>query len=237
MKESTLIETVDALFVFATLFLVNGLSIYVSKEHSNRMTKPQHKQERFQVREKEPEPFIDYKRNLKGASDFKDKIDSLDVFIDSIEYEYIGTYFVTAYCPAECGYVEYSDGTDNFPKGWVTASDTICHYSESNWEPTTCAIDRNYFGFEEVIAIDFDGTMKTYVTEDTGAFRGKWIDCFVETMYEVQTWGTGYYPVYTVEFRTNITISHFERKKRNEWLSDFNYSRCFGDRIPCRDDC
>lgn len=236
MKESTLIETVDALFVVTTLFLINGLSIYVSKEHSNRMTKPQHKQERFQVREREPEPIIDYKRNLKGARDFKDKIDSLDVFIDSIEYKYIGTYFVTAYCPAECGYVEYYDGTDNFPKGWMTASGTICHYSESNWEPTTCAIDRNYFGFEEIIAIDFDGTMKTYVTEDTGAFRGKWIDCFVESMYEVQTWQTGYYPVYTVEFRTNIPINHFERKKRNEWFSDFNYSRCFGDRIYCRDD-
>lgn len=236
MKESTLIETVDALFVVAWVFLTYGLTIFVTEEHSERITKGQGKRETFQVRETEPEPVIDYKKNLQKSYELKSRIDGLDIYYDSIEYEYIGVCFVTAYCPAECGYVEYADGTDNFPNGWVTATDTICHYSESNWEPTTCAIDRNYFGFDEVIAIDFGDSMKTYVTEDTGAFRGMWVDCFVETMYEVQTWQTGYYPIYSVEFSKNNLSSHFERKQRNEWLRNFNRIWRCGVGIPYRDD-
>ena len=235
MKESTQIEIINALFVFAWLFLTNGLTLYVTEEHSDRIVRiPERKHEVFQVREKEPEPFIDYKKNLEGSYKLKDKIDRLDIKYDYIDTEYVGVCFVTAYCPAECGYVEYEDGTDNFPRGWVTATDTICHYSESNWEPTTCAIDRNYFGFGEYLAIDFDGDLKTYVTEDTGAFRGMWVDCFVETMYEVETWETGYYPVYSVEFKTNELI-YPERKRINEWLRNFNRVWRCGFRFPDRD--
>ena len=127
MKESTLIETVDALFVVAWVFLTYGLTIFVTEEHSERITKGQGKRETFQVRETEPEPVIDYKKNLQKSYELKSRIDGLDIYYDSIEYEYIGVCFVTAYCPAECGYVEYADGTDNFPNGWVTATDTICH--------------------------------------------------------------------------------------------------------------
>lgn len=235
MKESTLIESVNALFVFAFLFLINGVSIYVNEEHKDRAKDRDTKQERFQER-KTPEPVIDYKRNLEGARDLMWTIDRLDIYYDSIEYEYIGSYFITAYCPHECGYVEYSDGTDNFPRGWITASDTICHYSESNWEPTTCAIDRRYFGFNEYLAIDFDGTMKVYVTEDTGAFSGRWIDCFVETMYEVETWDTSWKDCYSVEYRMNTCALHQDREKRHEFINDYLHYRCFGTWLPDRSD-
>lgn len=124
-----------------------------------------------------------------------------------IEFEYLGMYFVTAYAPEECGY-----NGENFPKGWTTASDTICHYSDDWKTPTTCAIDRNYHGFGEYLLIGDPYSMnptdkKIYVTEDTGAFRGRWIDCFVETMYEVDTWPTGYKPVYAVTFKTKTINS------------------------------
>ena len=119
-----------------------------------------------------------------------------------IEYEYIGYYFVTAYAPEECGF----DGS-NFPKGWTTASDTICHYSDDWKTPTTCAIDRNYHGFGEYLLIGDPYSKNTadkkiYVTEDTGAFRGKWIDVFRPNYADMAAFPTGYFPVYSVTFRT-----------------------------------
>lgn len=134
-----------------------------------------------------------------GWFEMRSRMYDVPLSYNYIEYEYLGMYFVTAYCPEECGF-----NGSNFPKGWTTASDTICHYSDDWKTPTTCAIDRNYFSFGEYLMIGHPDSedKKIYVTEDTGAFRGRWIDCFVETMYEVDTWATGYYPVYSVEFKT-----------------------------------
>lgn len=100
-----------------------------------------------------------------------------------IETEYIGEYFVTAYCPEECGW------------SWSTSSGATCHYSDDPMVPTTCAIDRNYHGYGELLMIDG----KLYITEDTGpGVKGRWIDCFVETMDEVHVWDTGWKSVYSV---------------------------------------
>ena len=61
--------------------------------------------------------------------------------------------------------------------------------------PTTCAIDRSYHGYGEILMIDG----KLYVTEDTGpGVKGHWVDCFVETMDEVRSWPTGWKSVYAV---------------------------------------
>ena len=49
--------------------------------------------------------------------------------------DYIGMYFITAYCPSECGY-----NGENYPAGWTTASGEICHRADWEyrlWEPTT----------------------------------------------------------------------------------------------------
>ena len=230
MKESTQIETINALFVFAWLFLTYGLSIYVTEEHSDRVIRDKGtKYERFIEREPEPvRPRLPEETYL-----IKNAIDRLDISYDYIEYDYIGVCFVTAYCPHECGYVEYSDGTDNFPRGWITATDTICHYSDSNWEPTTCAIDPRYFSFGDVLMIDG----KTYVAEDTGsAVLGYHIDCFVETMYEVETWDTSYKECYSVEFVTNQCATHQEREKLHESINNYLHYRCFGFWLPDRDD-
>ncbi len=102
-----------------------------------------------------------------------------------INTEYIGEYFVTAYCPAECG------------GSWSTSSGATCHYSDDPMVPTTCAIARNYHGYGEYLMIDG----KIYVTEDTGpGVKGRWVDCFVETMDEVNSWDTGWKSVYSITF-------------------------------------
>lgn len=114
--------------------------------------------------------------------------------------DYIGTYFITAYCPHECGYREYDDGTDNFPAGWTTASGEICHradWEDRLWSPTTCAIDRNIHSFGDMFYIEeFD---RVFVAEDTGpGVNGRHLDLFYETYDEMASFPTGYYAVYSV---------------------------------------
>lgn len=114
--------------------------------------------------------------------------------------DYIGTYFITAYCPHECGYREYDDGTDNFPAGWTTASGEICHradWEDRLWEPTTCAIDRGIHSFGDMFYIEeFD---RVFVAEDTGpGVNGRHLDLFYEEYDDVISFPTGYYAVYSV---------------------------------------
>ena len=114
--------------------------------------------------------------------------------------DYIGTYFITAYCPHECGYREYDDGTDNFPAGWRTASGEICHradWEDRLWEPTTCAIDRSIHSFGDMFYIEeFD---RVFIAEDTGpGVNGRHLDLFYETYDEMASFPTGYYDVYSV---------------------------------------
>ena len=117
-----------------------------------------------------------------------------------IHKESLGYYFITAYCPHECGYREYDDGTDNFPAGWRTASGEICHradWEDRLYEPTTCAISRSYHSFGDLFYIEeFD---RVFVAEDTGpGVQGKHLDLFYETYEEMSAFPTGYYEVYSV---------------------------------------
>lgn len=109
--------------------------------------------------------------------------------------DYIGTYFITAYCPSECGY-----NGENFPAGWTTASGEICHradWEDRLWEPTTCAIDRNIHSFGDMFYIEeFD---RVFVAEDTGpGVNGRHLDLFYEEYDDVISFPTGYYAVYSV---------------------------------------
>lgn len=117
-----------------------------------------------------------------------------------IETEYLGRYFITAYCPEECGY-----NGNNYPTGWKTSTDTICHYSSDWKEPTTCAIDPKVRNYGEYLMIGSPDSRnkKIYHCEDCGpGVKGQWVDCFVETYSEVQTWNTRYDNVYLVKFKT-----------------------------------
>ena len=231
MNESTLIRTVNSLLFLASAFLFYGLTYYVTDEHFVRTERTaKGKTETVQVL---PTKEQAERRTVLAPEvyELRNKLDRVVITYQVAEYEYIGTFFVTAYCPWECGY-----NGNNYPKGWTTSSGTICHYSERNSEPTTCAIDRNYFGYNETIAIDFGDEMKLYVTEDTGAFRGKWIDCFVETMDEVRYWETGYYPVYAVTYETR-TYSIERTELLYERFRNHLFMRCNGGRFHCGNDC
>ena len=114
-----------------------------------------------------------------------------------MELTSLGTYYITAYCPSECGYNGH-----NYPTGWMTASDTICHRASHEYrlsEPTTCAISRSVHKFGQVFYIkEFD---RTFVAEDTGSgVKGKHLDLFYEEYSDVCSFPTGYYEVFAVEW-------------------------------------
>lgn len=131
-------------------------------------------------------------------------IDALELPYSAVEikYEYLGTYFITAYCPSECG---WNGDPDNYA-GWHTASDTICHraaYEDRLYEPTTCAIDRNLHSFGDLFYVE--GFDRVFVAEDTGsAVKGHHLDLFYEDYEDVIAFPTGYYDVYSVEY-VNVT--------------------------------
>ena len=111
---------------------------------------------------------------------------------EEMELTSLGTYYITAYCPAECG------------GSWMTASGATCHRASYDYrisEPTTCAIDRNLHGFgSEFYIKEFD---RTFVAEDTGSgVKGKWLDLFYEEYGDVLSFPTGYYEVFEVEWVT-----------------------------------
>lgn len=150
-----------------------------------------------------------------------------------IEYEYIGYYFCTAYCPEECGF-----NGSNFPKGWTTSTGTICHYSDTWSEPTTCAIDPKVRKYGDYILVgDPDSSdKKLYIAQDCGpGVQGKWIDCFRDNYSDMAAFPTGYFPCYLVTFKTK----KFEEKgwfyKYDIFNSDL-FDWCISDRIslgPC----
>lgn len=124
-----------------------------------------------------------------------------------MELTYIGTYFITAYCPAECG------------GSWSTASGETCHRADWNYrlsEPTTCAISRSIHSFgEEFYLPDFD---RTFVAEDTGpGVQGRHLDLFYEEYEDVMSFPTGYYEVYSVEWvEVTVVASEYDMKHLSE---------------------
>lgn len=188
MSEETLIKTVNWLFALASVFLFHGLILIDPYYEESKLSPPPIFLNILPKGENEP------KRVLFPKWTMLDTIEQahygvkavIEEYVD-IETEYIGEYFITAYCPEECGW------------SWSTSSGATCHYSDDPMVPTTCAIDRNYHGYGEYLMIDG----KIYVTEDTGpGVKGRWIDCFVETMDEVNSWDTGWKSVYSVTFVT-----------------------------------
>lgn len=116
--------------------------------------------------------------------------------VTEMRKESIGWYYITAYCPSECGYNGY-----NYPTGWMTASGEICHMSsdeERYTVPSTCAISRAIHSFGDIFFIEEFGL---FVAEDTGsAVKGKHLDLFYEDYEDVICFPTGYYEVFAVEY-------------------------------------
>lgn len=123
-------------------------------------------------------------------------LDDVQITYIHIEYESLGKYFITAYCPAECG------------GSWQTASGIRCHradYEHRLTEPTTCAVDPKLHRIGSsgdlfyVSAFD-----RVFRAEDTGsAVKNKHLDLFYEEYSDVVSFPTGYYQVYSVEYKTS----------------------------------
>jgi len=137
----------------------------------------------------------------------------------TMEFEYLGRYFITAYSPEECGY-----NGSNYPAGWVTASDTICHQSSDWTVPNTCAIDRSYHKYGEYLLVgdpEDPDNRQVVVTEDCGpGVKGHWIDVFVDSYDQVVNWNTRYDSVYRVTY-IEYTITGAELLSQNIEF-DFN---------------
>lgn len=219
MTEEKLIRTVNVLLLFASASLFYGLLYIEPHKQEASLMKGQGTKEEIVIIES---PKRQPNAVIVAESDLRNQWNQVTVYYTTIEFEYLGRYFITAYSDEET----YSR---------MTASGTEVHYSENRFEPTTCAIDRNYHSFGEYIAVG-DGTdRKIYVTEDTGAFRGLWVDCFVETLEEVQTFNTRYDNVYSVEF-VNHRLSVNERMEQHEWFNNYLHNRSTCNWCPYRND-
>lgn len=208
-----LVNTIDALLIFAGLCFA-GATIEVSVGYQDIKAKA--------TAEKTPTAqyalFPKVKRNPGKAIIEEAKVrnvwDGADITLDTYETEYIGRYFVTAYSHLETGSRQ-------------TASGISVHASDSNFEPTTCAIDPRLHHFGEFLMIDG----KVYVTEDTGGdIKGPWVDCYVETMAEVNSWPTGYKAVYSVKYKT-LNYPKNERRRNHEQLNYFIHCGSVGSWI------
>lgn len=125
-------------------------------------------------------PFNNFLLRMKGIS----------FTVTIINKESLGWYFITSYCPAECG------------GSWQTASGETCHradWEDRLYEPTTCAIDRSIHSFGDLFYIEeFD---RVFIAEDTGsAVLGKHLDLFYEDYDDVLSFPTGWYEVYAVSY-------------------------------------
>jgi 3D (Asp-Asp-Asp) domain-containing protein len=231
MNDDTIIKTVNRLLFAASVLLIYGISYIepTKKETETRQTftpKDFGSAPRSEWYKEQPWHAGIIPDAITKEAELRNVWQDLPVSYETIETTYLGRYFITAYCPAECGY-----NGSNYPTGWTTSSGAICHYSSDPLIPTTCAIDRNFHKYGEHLMIDG----KIYVTEDTGpGVRGLWVDCFVETMPEVENFNTRYTAVYAVSYQQN-TISKNERKKIHEWLNNYLHRSSPGDRLYFRD--
>lgn len=146
-----------------------------------------------------PSPMPTEIINLKYRNEFDDLEEKIDgMTITYYELILIDTYdcFITAYCAEECGW------------NYETSSGSICHRSgyDERYEPTTCAVDLKYFGYDTLFYIPSED--RIYIAEDTGAFRGFWLDLYQDDMEEVRWFNTRYETIYTCEFvEREIVIS------------------------------
>lgn len=214
MTEKQLIKTVNTLLTFAMFCLGYGLLGIITKPHTEAVRMPAPKILR-ETPEEIPEQYeypeydleIAYFENwYKPTHKVRETVTEV-----TTEYKYLGYYYLTAYCPWECGYNGY-----NYPAGWRTASGAICHradYEHRITEPTTVAIDRTLHNFGTVFYIpEFD---RTFVAEDTGsAVRGYHLDLFYEDYGEMASFPTGYYEVYAVEYIfTEKEVEYYDFEK------------------------
>lgn len=221
------VKTVNNLLLFASFALVIGITLFVPKEQPEPTPEPTEteasEEKGRKGKKKEIVPFISKETELRNIWS------SIPIEYVTLQYDYIGRHYITAYCPEECGYRVYEDGTDNFPKGWITATGTTCHREEDWWNPSTCGIATDYHRYGEMFLIDG----KIYVAEDTGLISGAWIDLFMPSYEEMSNFGSHYTEVYSVSYVKNY-LSAKERMNLHESINYYLHFGSVGGRCPFR---
>lgn len=229
MNEEKLIKTVNALLFIATAGIIAGLSHLATRPRAEEPPTVIEAEEVQKVREekqrREANPLILEETELRNL--WQD----VGANYMTIETDYIGQHYITAYSPEECGYREYEDGTNNFPKGWITSTGTIAHREAEWYEPSTCGIATDYHRYGELFLIDG----KIYQAEDTGLISGPWIDLFMPSYEEMSAFGSHWTDVYSVEFEEN-ELTEEERKVLHEHFNNYLHGRDYGGRVPFRCD-
>jgi 3D (Asp-Asp-Asp) domain-containing protein len=118
--------------------------------------------------------------------------------------------FLTAYCAEECGW------------NYSTSSGEICHREDDNYVPSTCAIDLNYFKYGTMFYVPSED--RVYIAEDTGAFRGMWIDTYQHSMSDVYSYNTRYETVYICWFEEVESSTYYIGGKCNPFNLVYNYN-------------
>lgn len=188
---------------FFTIILMVGASVLVS----DAPVREQHQFSDLSIKDF-PVPLPRYETNISETEETEyipeilNLIGESEVTVTVMKKESLGWYFITAYCPSECGY-----NGSNYPTGWTTASGEICHradYEDRLTEPTTCAISRSIHSFGELFYIEeFD---RVFISEDTGpGVQGKHLDLFYEEYADVISFPTGWYEVFSVEYE-EVTV-------------------------------
>lgn len=217
MTEEKLISRCNILMTVATMAILSGISLVIVRpketihiQLASMMAKTEYEKPVVEEKiRKVPHPETEL-RNIW---------EKVTVTYQTVETEYLGRYFITAYSDEET----YSR---------ATASGIEVHYSDDPYQPTTCAIDRRYHQFGELLMIDG----KIYVTEDTGSnVKGLWVDVFVETMEEVHSFDTRYESVYSVSYEEH-KLNSSERRKLHERFRNYLHSGSYGSRSPYRHD-
>lgn len=227
MEDKQLIKFVNSALSFATAFLFIGLVIFVYDKHLTYSKDMPCKAENVvSYIPEEAKRVIYYNAALEGYYELLNEIVGLETYYCTVEGDFLGYFFITAYAPYECGYIEYADGSDNFPCGWVTATDTICYRADEEHrltEFTTCAADPRFFhvGAEDGQTFYLPDFGRVFIAQDTGsAVLGNHLDLFYENYGDVLNFPTGYYPVYSAEIITH-TVSGKDRMVRREIVSEY----------------
>lgn len=208
----------DGLIIGSSLFLI--LMIFVNFWNNEEEPKKEFtgiSSKEFYVElpdiHRETEPLIEMK-------EAEEKYQPVIVTYKEMELTSLGWYYITAYCPFECGY-----NGSNYPTGWKTASGTICHrasYDRRISEPTTCAISRLVHNFgDEFYIKEFD---RTFIAEDTGSgVKGNHLDLFYEEFGDVFSFPTGWYEVYEVDWIERTVVLSEEEVKEMQGRSATEY--------------
>ena len=222
MAKARMIKTVNSLLLFASILIING-STQLVLVHIEQAEEPEIIEVTESPREEEapetrPEKYIN--PAIGEALQLRNSYNGIEVTYTVILTEYLGHYFITAY-------------SDEETNSRATASGIEVHYSEDNFEPTTCAIDRSLFSFYEIIAVGDGEERKVYITEDTGsAVIGRHVDVYRETLVEVQNFPTSYQPVYYVRY-VDHKITTKERRLIHELNNNYLHDRSFSGGFYC----